>query len=278
MRLPGLAAVALRSVNMGTGALLGGVAPWAFALGSKMTMLAVGPSMPMGTADVFALLFLIFLTAVGATFGVLAGSLVHLVVSRTRHAGPPDRRMVAGGLALAAVLAALWGARGVDFRYRPRVIRSDGKVARLAGPSPLAPSTPATRLYARYAPGEAPLRWRDGNVQVALQGQTLIVLHAGKVVDRVSLKGLNAVDEVYAATAALSPTTQWLALEIRLSARGMRELLLVYDPGGARSHEELVARSGSALHRPLLSSAGRPGGRQDFMLELVEPVRYAAHR
>jgi hypothetical protein len=190
--------------------------------------------------------------------------------------------MVTGGLALAVVLAALWGVRGVDYTYRPRVIRSTGAVTRLEGASALAPSTPATRLYDRgygpYAQKVSPLQWQGRNVWIALEGQTLIIGRGSEVVDRVSLKGLNAVQEVYGATAGTGSSREWLALEVRLQRRGRREVLLVYDAAGRLSHQELLAdRSAPGPPRPRLWSTGRAGD-QTFMLDLGEPVRYAANR
>lgn len=241
--------------------------------------MAIGPSIPLGTGDVLVLFFLVFLETLGIAVGALVGALMHLLVSRTRLAGPADRRMVAGGLVLTAVLAALSGVRHVDFQYRPRVIRSNGTITRLAGPSVLVPLAPATRLYGRlHSTSVAPLTWRDRNVQVAIEDQTLVVVRAPEVVDRVSLKGLHEVEEVYVVTAALDAKRQWLALEVRLRYRGSRELLLIYDPAGTRAHQELLARTEKGPPRPMLWSAGQAGARQEFMLDLGEPVRYAAQK
>jgi uncharacterized membrane protein len=77
-----------------------------------------------------------FLGAIGTAFGALIGWLVHVVVSRTRLAGPSDRRMVNMGLALAVVVAVLAGfqtVRRAEFQNTPRVIQSNGTIVRLMG-------------------------------------------------------------------------------------------------------------------------------------------------
>jgi len=277
MKLPAFAVAALRSVNGGTGALLGGVALAVFALASMTAMFAIGPSSPVGLGDLFAIVSLFFLMAVGTTLGALVGSLVHIRVSRTRLAGPADRRMVASGLTVAVVLGALSGVQQVVFRYRPRVMRSNGTITRLAGLSALTPMTPATLVFGRSDP-ISPLKWHDQNVQIAREGQTLIIGRSPGAVDRVSLKGLNDVQEVYGATAALDPKGEWLALLVRLQHRGQRDLLLIYDPAGTLSHQELLAWTPSGRRGPVLGSTGQPGGRQEFMLNLGEPLRYVVQK
>lgn len=106
-----------------TGALLGGVVPAAFILTYMAALMAIGRMGPdEGIGNLFALLFL---GAIGVAFGTLVGWVVHLVVSRTRLAGPVDRRLVAIGLVLAAVIATVPGvlaARRAGIQSMPRVI------------------------------------------------------------------------------------------------------------------------------------------------------------
>lgn len=95
--------------------------------------------------------------------------------------------------------------------------------------------------------------------------------------NRVSLKGLDYVREVLGATAALDAKGEWLALLVRLRSTGHRELLLIYDPTGTLAHQELLVRTAGGPE-DVLWSAGQAGDPPEFVLNLGEPLRYAAKR
>jgi hypothetical protein len=122
------------------------------------------------------------------------------------------------------------------------------------------------------------LVWRGRRTWIAVDDDILVIDDSSGTVDRVALKGLDYVRAVHGAIAELEGGgEEWLAVLVRLRATGRRELLLIYDPQGNRVHQELLARTRSGPG-PVLWSAGAPRERQEFVLDIGQPVRYVVQR
>ena len=248
-RFAALSKRALRSINGLTGALLGSGALVAYVVAILIAESATGRASPTQMAGliVFSLPIAV---AIGAVLGSLVGLVVNMIVSNSPLAGPVDRRMVVGGLALMAVVGGLKGVRAVtesESGNRPRVVKSAGTVTRLVGESTLSPLTQAMVVNRSGGPTPFKLFWRGHRVVALVVGETLMIRDSTGVVDRVSLDGLDYVREVHGATAALEGDgREWLALLVRLRATGRRELLLIYDPAGALAHQELLPEGRSS--------------------------------
>ena len=212
--------------------------------------------------------------------GLLAGGVVGLVVSsvvgRTRFAGPMSTH--AAGIAV-AIGVAVGGVSGLaaavrfEANSRPRVLETSGAVQRMSGASTLSPLTEAVVAFHRYPDSATSLVWRGGPVHVVVDEDVLTIADDSHVLDQVDLGGLDYVREVHAAVGNLERGGgQWLAVLVRLRATGRRELLVLYDPEGIRAHRELLERTRSGPG-PVLWTAGVPGERQEFVLDLGERIR-----
>ena len=266
----------LRSITLRTGALIGAAIPVAYVLSATTATLIIGrPGLDVIAGTLFTLIMFAML---GAAIGGAIGWSVQRVVRETTFAGPADRPAVRRGVALAMVVATIFGvqfAREVESRSRPRVMHSDRTVTRVDGESSLAPRLAATRVFIRAskdAPGPA-LKWRDRPVDVTIDGRTLTISQPTGVVDMLSLDGFDQATEIVGSTASLDGSREWLALLVRLRASGRRDLVLLYDSTGVRVYQELLAASGPGRD-PILWTAGPAGNVQEFLVNVSQPVRY----
>jgi hypothetical protein len=270
-RLPG--ATVLGSINGFTGALVVGAGFVAFVLGAVSAEIAIGRP---GSGLAFTIVLGIPIMGMrGSLVGALLGFVTHRFVRRTSFSGPVDRRMVVGGVILAVVVGAASGAYSVrrsEILNLPRVMQSDGRITRSVASSVSEASRPAVVLYNGNSRGAMALDWNSQRVGVAIEDQTLILSRNAAEVDRVNLEGLDYARQVVGTTAMLDrDNREWLAVVIRLRATGRRELLLIYDPSGVRTYQELLARDDAGL---TVWSSGGSGGRQEFILKMGELLRY----
>src|SRR5262245_6967085 len=121
----------LRSIDAPAGARIGVAVPASYIVSVALATMAIGR--PSSDNVIGTVLAFMFLCALGALVGGALGALVHRFVNSTSMAGPPDRRTIRRGLALAVFIAMLFGVqfvRDAESRSRPRVFHSDRTVAR----------------------------------------------------------------------------------------------------------------------------------------------------
>jgi hypothetical protein len=273
--------LALRSFTARTGAKLGAAGAIAYLGGGMAFEMAFGrPNADQGPGLMGAFVIL----GVGfAAVGAFAGFLVQSVVRRTRHAGPADRRYVTAALAVVVVTSVIFGIQAVrrfEERSRPRVQQSTGSIARIEGRTSLTRLVPAVTIFKPFGNmSTPPLMWENAKLVVALVNGTLTVRRGDRQVDAVDVSGLDYVSEVSATTGTLDGAAQWLAVLVSLRATGHRELLLIYDPDGALVHKELLESSPNYPHSGYpLRTAGERGARQEFLLDVGEPLRFIAKK
>lgn len=266
----------LRSITLRTGAIIGAAIPVAYVLSATTAALIIGrPGLDVIAGTLFTLVMFAML---GGAIGGAIGWTVERIVRETTFAGPSDRLAVRRGVALAVVIATIFGvqfAREVESRSRPRVMHTDRTVARVDGESSLSPRLAATPVFTRASKDaqEPVLKWRDRPVGVTIDGRTLTVSQPTGVVDMLSLDGLDQATEIVGSTASLDGSHQWLALLVRLRASGRRDLVLLYDSTGVRVYQELLASTGPGRD-PVLWTAGPAGNVQEFVVNVSQPVRY----
>jgi hypothetical protein len=161
----------------------------------------------------------------------------------------------------------------------PGGIESIGVVVRTEGASHLEPVSPAALIWASLpetAERVQEFRWNARAVRVIVEGGELVV-RAGDVASTpVDLSHLDYIREVYGVTATLGgDNSESLALLARLRATGRRELLLIFDAQGTLSYRELLERRTNLLDSPVMWRAGRKSERQEFIVDLGAPLRYA---
>jgi len=91
------------------------------------------------------------------------------------------------------------------------------------------------------------------------------------------MRRMDYLTEIIAATATLGGTGEWLAVLVRIVSTAGRDLLLIYDPGGALVHKEVFERTTTGAG-PVLWGAGADGSRQEFVVDVGSPVRFVASR
>jgi hypothetical protein len=121
------------------------------------------------------------------------------------------------------------------------------------------------------------LMWEQAPVTVSQTLQIVTIRRGDQVVDVIDMRRMDYLTEVIATTAALGGTGEWLAILVRLVSTARRDLLLIYDPGGALVHKEVLERTTTGAGT-VLWSAGADGSRQEFVLDVGSPVRFVAGR
>jgi hypothetical protein len=235
---------------------------------------------PSSTAGL-ALPFAIIGGALAAALGAVVGGTIHHMVARTRWAGPMDRRVAAILLMLVATVPsalAIDSIRRMEAENAPRVIRSDGEIARATGTSDLVPVRAGTFLWAGFPHPDHPLgelRWNGRRLDVRVADGRLHLSADGLPATAVDISRFDYARETYGATATLSAAgQQWLALLVALRATGGRELLFIFNPQGVLVHEELLERHRRRMPRGGLFAAGAADARQEIVVDRGVPIRY----
>jgi hypothetical protein len=269
----------LRSFTPLSGALLGVSAAAGYLLGAAAYALPFGQPTPDPVANLASALAL--LGTLGGAFGALLGLVVWGLVRLKATAGPADWRLVKKVLALVFVAFAALGiqtAWSFESANWVRVVQTSPAIARIDGPSSLAPKRAAVLVYELF--GKEPthtLMWHNHPVTVS-QTEQIVTIHRGvDVVDVVNMRRMDYLTEIVATTATLDGTREWLAVLVRIVSTARRDLLLVYDSEGSLVHKEVFERmtpdAGTALW-----SAGANGSTQEIMVDVGSPVRFAAGR
>lgn len=282
MKFQALAASVLSSITPLTGALVGGLGVAAPIFAGTVAEIMFGR--PSSTTVVAFPIAFVFGTG-GALIGAAIGFAVRRFVMRSHWARQMDRRVVGMLLLLAVGIPSVLAVRSVlsyELLNAPGVIESTGLVVRHEAVSPLEPRSPAVLIWASHpevAGQVQELHWNERAVRVTVNGGQL-VMHAGDVTSAaVDLRGLDYVREIHAVTATLGGgTSESLALLARLRATGRRELLLIFDSRGTLRYRELLERRTNLLRSPVIWSAGPESERQEFIVDLGAPLRYAGTR
>lgn len=267
------------SITPATGAWIGGLGLAIPVLASVTAEMMFGrPSSTSVLAFPFALVYGVGGSAVG---GIL-GFIVRSAWRRTTWVGPVDRRVVAMAVMLVITVPTARAIRSVladEASNAPRVIVSTVRIDRSDGRSLLDPVSRATLLWASLSDDARQVRetsWNGRTVRVDVDGDRMLVRAGDIAPTPIDISRLDYVREVYGVTAmGFEGKSEWLALLIRLRATGRRELLVIFDPVGTLAYEELIERSTRLTDNPVLWSAGPKNRRQDIVVDLGAPIRYA---
>jgi hypothetical protein len=268
----------VRSLTPETGALIGGLGAAVPIIAAAVAEMLWGrPSSTSGLAFPAALV----LGVIGAFVGAALGLAAHYAVIGSRWEGPVDWRVGGALLLIVISVPTVWMVGAVlrqEALNRPRVIVSTGTIVRMPDGSSLQPVTPATVLWSlpEGAVAEQTLMWNGEPVAATVSGDRLIVRAGTIALDPVSLRDFDYARDIRGVTAVLrSDGAEYLALLVGLRSTGSRSLLLIVDPDGAVVHLELLERRGPSQRSMMLSTAGPPG-RQEIVVDVMTPVRYAA--
>lgn len=267
----------VRSFTALTATLMGATAAASYIVAAAGFALAFGRPTPDPAAGLAAALVL--LVSMAIAFGAVAGLIVQAIVRQTSHAGPADWRLVRSSLALVFGVSSLLGihmAWSSESANWPGVVQTSPAIARIEGPSGLAPLTPAVLVFELF--GNVPtqtLMWERAPVTVSQVTQIVTIRRGDQVVDTVDARRMDYLTEVIATTATLGGTGEWLAILVRLVSTARRDLLFIYDPGGALVHKEMFERTTTGAGA-VLWSAGAHGSQQEFVIDVGSPVRFAS--
>jgi len=276
---PSLLVRLLRSVTLLTGALIGATAATSYLLGAlSFTLLFGRPPSDLAASLASALALLLTLASVS---GAVAGLVVQGLVRLSSYAGPAEWRLAKRGLAVVFVVFAALGIQTAWMYESPswvRVVQTSPAIARLEGPSSLIPRRPAVLVYELF--GNLPtqtLMWEGHPVTVSQALQIVTIRRGDDVIDVINMRRMDYLTEIFATTATLGGTGEWLAVLVRIVSTAQRDLLLIYDPGGSLAHREVLART-TADASTALWSAGADRSPQEFVVDVGSPVRFTAGR
>lgn len=269
----------LRSITPVTGALAAGLGVCLAIVGAVFYEMKFGrPSSTSGIAIPFS----VILGGLAAAVGAAVGRGVQQMVSRSRWAGPSDLRVSVALVSIAIIIPMLLGigaVRRLEAENAPRVIHSTGEISRVEGTPALSPVRSAVFLWTGLPHPDHPrgeLRWNGRQLDVRVVDGQLLLRADDRAMAAVDISRFDYAREVYGVTATLSGDgREWLALLVKLRVSARRELLLVFDPGGALVHEELLEASRGFGPAVGLDTAGPADGRQEIVLDRGAPRRYA---